>query len=76
LLAGCQIVQALQSIVAREVDPIDNAVVSVTRFHCGQAFNVIAEAAEIGGTVRSRPCAILFLFCVVNISILLDNHAV
>ncbi len=53
LLAGCQIVQALQSIVAREVDPIDNAVVSVTRFHCGEAFNVIAETAEIGGTVRT-----------------------
>ena len=53
LLAGCQIVQALQSIVAREVDPIDHAVVSVTRFHCGEAFNVIAETAEIGGTVRT-----------------------
>ena len=53
LLAGCQIVQALQSIVARETDPIDNAVVSVTRFHCGEAFNVIAETAEIGGTVRT-----------------------
>ena len=53
LLAGCQIVQALQSIVARELDPIDRAVVSVTRFHCGTAFNVIAETAEIGGTVRT-----------------------
>ena len=53
LLAGCQIVMALQTIVSREVDPIDNAVVSVTRFHCGEAFNVIAETAEIGGTVRT-----------------------
>jgi len=53
LIAGCQIVQALQHLVAREVDPIDNAVVSVTRFRCGEALNVIAETAEIGGTVRT-----------------------
>jgi hippurate hydrolase len=52
LLAGCLTVQALQSIVSREVDPIDQAVVSVTRFHCGEAFNVIAETAEIGGTIH------------------------
>jgi amidohydrolase len=53
LVAGCQIVQALQSLVARELDPIDNAVVAVTRFHCGEAFNVVAETAELGGTVRA-----------------------
>lgn len=52
LVAGCQIVQALQALVAREVDPIDSAVVAVTRFHCGEAFNVVAETAELGGTVR------------------------
>jgi hippurate hydrolase len=52
LAAGCQIVQALQALVAREVDPIDSAVVAVTRFHCGEAFNVVAETAELGGTVR------------------------
>ena len=52
LVAGCQIVQALQTLVAREIDPIDSAVVAVTRFHCGEAFNVVAETAELGGTVR------------------------
>ncbi len=56
LTAGCQVVAALQNLVSREVDPLDSAVVSVTRFHCGEAFNVIAETAEIGGTVRTlRP---------------------
>ena len=53
LVAGCQIVQALQALAARELDPIDSAVVAVTRFHCGEAFNVVAERAELGGTVRA-----------------------
>ena len=53
LLAGCQIVQALQSIVAREVDPIDNAVVVGDALPLRRGFNVIAETAEIGGTVRT-----------------------
>ena len=53
ILIGTALVQSLQSIVSRSVNPIDAAVVSVTRFHAGDAYNVIAEVAEIGGTVRS-----------------------
>ena len=54
--AGAAIVQSLQTIVARQVDPIDNAVVSVTQFHAGDAFNVIPEKAVLAGTVRTfRP---------------------
>ncbi len=57
LAAGCQLVAALQNLVARELDPLDSAVVSVTRFHCGgEALNVIAGSAEIAGTIRTlRP---------------------
>lgn len=53
LLVGSQIVVALQSLVARSVDPLRSAVVSVTQFHAGSAMNVIAETAELRGTVRT-----------------------
>jgi amidohydrolase len=53
VLAGAQIVLALQSIVARRVDPLQPAVVSVTQFHAGSAHNVIPDEAKIGGTMRS-----------------------
>ncbi len=52
-LAGAGIMQALQSIVSRNVDPVDNAVVSVTTFHAGDAFNVIPQTAKLTGTVRT-----------------------
>ena len=56
LLAGTALVQALQSIVSRNVDPLDSAVLSVTRFHAGEAYNIIPDQVEIGGTVRAfRP---------------------
>jgi hippurate hydrolase len=50
---GALIVTALQTIVARRVDPLESAVISVTQFHAGTALNVIAEEAQIGGTVRT-----------------------
>jgi len=53
IAAGTAVVQALQSIVSRNVDPLQSAVVSVTRFHAGEALNVIAEYAELAGTVRT-----------------------
>jgi hippurate hydrolase len=56
VLVGAQIVVALQSIVARRVDPLDSAVISVCQFHAGSASNVIPETAELLGTVRTlRP---------------------
>jgi amidohydrolase len=48
-----QIVVALQSIVARNVNPLEAAVVTVGSFHAGDAFNVIAETARLSGTVRT-----------------------
>jgi hippurate hydrolase len=53
VLAASHLVTALQSIVARRVDPLDSAVVSVTRVHGGDAFNVIPELATVDGTVRT-----------------------
>lgn len=53
VFVGAQIVLGLQGIVSRETDPVDNAVLSVTKFQAGQAFNVIPETAELNGTVRT-----------------------
>jgi amidohydrolase len=53
VLAGSALVQALQSLVSRNTDPQDAAVVSVTRFQAGHADNVLPEKAVLGGTVRS-----------------------
>ena len=50
---GAQIVVAMQTLVSRETDPIDRAVVSVCAFHSGGAFNVIPDTAMLGGTVRT-----------------------
>jgi amidohydrolase len=51
--AGAALVQAVQTIVARTLDPIDAAVVSVTQFHAGEAYNVIPDRAQLAGTVRA-----------------------
>lgn len=50
--AACQIVTAMQTIVARNIHPADQAVVSVTRLAGGDAYNVIPETATFGGTAR------------------------
>lgn len=52
VLVSAQIVNALQTIVARNVDPIDSAVVTVGELHAGTAHNVIADTAKMKGTVR------------------------
>lgn len=53
IVIASHIVAALQTIAARSVDPLDSVVVSVTTFHAGQALNVIADTAELKGTVRT-----------------------
>ncbi len=53
IAVGAQIVSALQHIVARNVDPLDPVVVSVTKFIAGTALNVIPGTAELAGTVRT-----------------------
>jgi amidohydrolase len=53
VVVGSHIAAALQTIVSRNIRPVDPAVVSVTRFLAGDAYNVIPEQAVIGGTVRA-----------------------
>ena len=53
IAVGAQIVVALQTIVSREIDPIQPAVVTVGAFLAGEAANVIPDTAELRGTVRS-----------------------
>jgi amidohydrolase len=53
IVVGATLVQALQSIVSRNADPLKSAVLSVTQFHAGAAYNVIPEGAHITGTVRT-----------------------
>jgi hippurate hydrolase len=53
VLVASEIVSSLQQIVSRNIDPIDNAVVSITVFHAGTADNVIPQTALLRGTARS-----------------------
>ena len=53
IVAASQLVQALQTVVARNLHPCDAAVVSVTQFHSGSAWNIIPEEAVLRGTIRS-----------------------
>lgn len=55
--AAAAVVQSLQTIVSRETDPLEAAVVSVTKLQAGHAFNVIPGSAVVGGTVRSVTAA-------------------
>jgi amidohydrolase len=56
VLVGSQIINALQSIVARNVDPLESAVISITLFQAGHTDNVIPQTALLRGTARSlRP---------------------
>ncbi len=53
IVAGAQMVNALQTIASRNVDPIDSVVVSVTQFHAGTANNIIPQTAHLTGTIRA-----------------------
>jgi hippurate hydrolase len=53
VLVAAHIVTALQAIVARNVAPVQTAVLSVTMIHAGDAYNVIPQTARLSGTVRA-----------------------
>jgi hippurate hydrolase len=53
VMVGSAIVNALQSIVSRNVDPLESAVVSITQFHAGTADNIIPQTGHLRGTARS-----------------------
>jgi len=53
VVVGSYLVTALQTLVSREADPMKTAVVTVGSFHGGSNFNIIAETAEMKGTLRT-----------------------
>src|SRR5258708_3661887 len=53
ILVGAQLINQLQSIVSRNVDPLDAAVISICTFQSGNADNVIPQTARLRGTARS-----------------------
>jgi amidohydrolase len=53
IVAAANIVNAVQSIVSRNVGPLETAVVSVTTIHGGTAFNVIPQEVTLEGTIRT-----------------------
>ncbi len=58
---ACQMVQAFQTIISRNKKPVDAGVVSVTMIHAGEATNVIPDACELQGTVRTFTTEVLDL---------------
>jgi hippurate hydrolase len=53
IVAAALLIQALQGLVSRETDPIDNAVISITKVAGGDAYNVVPERVVLWGTIRT-----------------------
>ena len=56
---ACQLVQSFQTIVSRNLKPIDAGVISVKMIHAGEATNVIPNSCELQGTVRTFSLEVL-----------------
>ncbi len=50
---AAHLVVNLQSVISRQIDPLDSGVLTVGTVHAGQAFNIIAETCSLQGTVRT-----------------------
>ncbi len=61
VLVACQMVQAFQTIISRNLKPIDAGVISVTMINAGEATNVIPDSCELRGTVRTFSLEVLDL---------------
>lgn len=53
ITTAAQIIISLQTIVSRELDPLDAGVISITTVHAGEAYNIIPPAVKLTGTIRS-----------------------
>jgi amidohydrolase len=58
IIVAAQLVTALQTIVSRNLDPLESAVLSVTMVEAGEADNVISRTAKVTGTVRTLDGAV------------------
>jgi len=61
VMTAVQIAQAWQTIISREKNPLDTAVLSITQIHAGSATNVIPDEAVLIGTVRTFSTGVLDL---------------
>jgi hippurate hydrolase len=61
VMVAVQIASALQTIVSRNVRPLDTAVLSITQIHAGDAYNVIPQTARMSGTARAFSRTVLDL---------------
>lgn len=62
VVVSSQLVLALQTIISRQVDPIDQALISVTKLTAGNTWNVIPAQAQLEGTVRTlKPATRAFI---------------
>jgi amidohydrolase len=52
ILVAAQVVNAIHTIVSRNISPLESAVISIGEFHAGSATNIIANSARLSGTVR------------------------
>merc|ERR1719458_180830 len=59
IVAGSAVVQAVQMLVSRETDPLGSAVVSITIFQAGSAYNAIPSEVRLGGTLRALTVELL-----------------
>ena len=53
VVAAAKVVTELQSIISRNLDPLDSGVISITAIHGGEAYNVIPESVQMSGTIRA-----------------------
>ncbi|WP_223067329.1 N-acetyldiaminopimelate deacetylase [Paenibacillus caui] len=53
VVAGCQLVGQLQTVISRNIDPLDSAVITIGKVEGGTKQNIIAERARLEGTIRT-----------------------
>jgi len=53
IIISSQIVLAIQTIISRSIDPVDKALISITKIHGGTAYNVIDDEVKLSGTIRT-----------------------
>ncbi|NRA20222.1 MAG: amidohydrolase, partial [Oceanospirillaceae bacterium] len=53
IVVAAAVINSLQSIISRHLDPLDAAVVSVTQMHGGDAYNIVPDSVKLSGTCRA-----------------------
>lgn len=61
VMVAVQIASALQTIISRNIRPVDTAVLSITQIHAGDAYNVIPQTARLSGTARAFSNSVMAL---------------